>query len=1186
MPSAQPFSNERSEDNAMPATAQVERINGYYTKVTFPHQQLKQQRTGLRFARRFTRPGVDPLDEVQYERRSCSIKNPDGSLVFAMVDAEVPKEWTQVASDVLISKYFRKAGVPQYDERGEIQKDEHGEVVLGPERSVKQVVKRLAGCWRYWGARHGYFASEEDGQIFEDELKYMLVRQMAAPNSPQWFNTGLNWAYGITGPSQGHYYIDPETVELRRSEDSYTRPQPHACFIQSVNDDLVNEGGIMDLWVREARLFKYGSGTGTNFSNVRGAGEPLSGGGTSSGLMSWLKIGDRAAGAIKSGGTTRRAAKMVCLDIDHPDIEAFINWKLNEEKKVAVLIQAGYASDFNGEAYGTVSGQNSNNSVRIPHTFMRALHQDDDWQLTWRTDPSHTSKTLKAQALWQQISYAAWACADPGVQFDDTINEWHTCLRDGKIRASNPCSEYMFLDNTACNLASINLLKFYDVATRELDVESYKHAIRLWTVVLEISVLMAQFPSKEIAELSYMYRTLGLGYANIGTMLMMMGLPYDSEEGRAIVASVTAILTGESYATSAEMARELGSFPAFERNREDMLRVMRNHRRASYNSPQEEYEDVDIIPFGIHQEHCPTYLLTSSQEVWDKAVAWGEEYGYRNAQTTCIAPTGTIGLVMDCDTTGIEPDFALIKFKKLAGGGYWKIANHSVEGALEALGYARSEIEEMMQYLLGTMTLQGTPFINSVSLKEKGLTDEDIEKVETQLKGVFELSFAFNKFVFGEEVMRKIGIDVVAASDPSFDMLRVLGFSLDQITQANRVICGHMTLEGAPHLKPEHLPVFDCANTCGDGSRFIPPIAHVTMIASAQPFISGSISKTVNLPKDATVQDIDAIYYKAWEWGVKAIALYRDGSKLSQPLNSKSDTKDTKDSVVPQNALSSQASVQPVKVPTSSAMFGKVPQTSYAQPATHTPVATLQLPLELSRGQKRRLPKKRNGLTIEARVASHKVYVRTGEYEDGTLGEIFIDMHKEGAAFRSMMNCFAISISHALQYGVPLEKLVETFIFTRFEPQGITDHPNIKTATSVIDFIFRVLAMEYLGRTDFVHIKPEDVGGTIRRDELAQQHTFYSSLQNNTDNGPAIQLDVIDHPVGGEAGQYPASPDTSLVMQSYVNNALISGDMSGVNKYMSEMMGDAPACDQCGHITVRNGACYKCLNCGNSLGCS
>ncbi len=693
---------------------------------------------GLQIQRFFTQPGQDPFDTIAWTTRTSRITNPDGSVVFEMEDAEIPASWSQVATDIMVSKYFRKAGVPQHDESGEPLLDEHGKPVLGAERSAKQVISRLAGTWRFWGEQNGYFASSDAAAVFEDELKYMLVHQMAAPNSPQWFNTGLHWAYGISGPAQGHAYVDPATNEVVKSTDAYSRPTPHACFIQSVNDDLVNEGGIFDLVTREARVFKYGSGSGTNFSMIRAEGEPLSGGGTSSGLMSFLKIFDRAAGAIKSGGTTRRAAKMVVVDIDHPDIEKFIMWKAEEEQKVAALIAAGYSSDFNGEAYATVSGQNSNNSVRITDDFIKAVQNDEEWELRWRTD-GRVIRTVRARDLWAKIAEAAWTCADPGVQHDTTINDWHTAPVSGRINASNPCSEYMFLDDTACNLASLNLMTFYDTETRTFDLEAYKHAIRLWTIVLEISVLMAQFPSDEIARLSYDFRTLGLGYANLGSLLMTMGLPYDSDRSRAIAGALTAVMTGESYAASAEMAAELGPFPAYPLNKDAMLRVMRNHRRAAYNAHPGEYEALSVTPVGIDPEDCPADMLQAARAAWDRALELGEQYGYRNAQATLLAPTGTIGLLMDCDTTGVEPDFALVKFKKLSGGGYFKIANQSIAPALKALGYGRSQIDDILRYVLGSLSLDGAPHINRESLKERGLTDADVDRIIKVLPTVFEL---------------------------------------------------------------------------------------------------------------------------------------------------------------------------------------------------------------------------------------------------------------------------------------------------------------------------------------------------------------------------------------------------------------------------------------------------------------
>ena len=786
--------------------------------------------SGLKVTRKYTSKG-DPYKGIVWEKRTSKIANPDGSVVFEMENVEIPSTWSQVATDIMVSKYFRKAGVPQVDDEGNTLKDENGDTILGSETSSRQVFDRLAETWRHWGETTGYFATKDDAQAFEDELKYMLATQMAAPNSPQWFNTGLNHKYDLTGPKQGFWYVDPKSGELVEADDSYSRPQPHACFIQSIDDDLVNEGGIMDLWVKEARLFKFGSGTGTNFSNLRGEGEKLSGGGVSSGVMSFLKIGDRAAGAIKSGGTTRRAAKMVILDLDHPDIETFIEWKAIEEDKARALIAAGYPADFNGEAYATVSGQNSNNSVKVPTEFLTAIEEDGDWDLIARTDGS-VMKTVKARELWKKVADAAWRCADPGVQYDTTINEWHTSPMGGRIRASNPCSEYLFLDNTACNLASLNLVKFYDDEKQEFDVVSYKHALRIWTIVLEISVEMAQFPSKEIAQGSYDYRTLGLGYANLGSLLMRKGIAYDSKLGRAIAGALTAMLTGEAYKTSAEMAGIVGTFPRYKENADNMLRVMNNHKKAAYDS--NDYEGLSHDLIAIDQELCPEDLLAGAQQSWDEAVELRYQKWLQKCQATVLAPTGTIGLLMDCDTTGVEPDFALMKFKKLAGGGYMKIVNQSVGPALDALGYEANEVTEIINYVIGSMSLENSPYVNKQSLIEKGLNEEDVAKIEAALPGAFEIQHAFNVFVLGEETLKGLGIPEEEYTSFDFNLLETLGYSRNEIAQANLDICGTQKIEGAPYLKEEHLDVFDCANKCGkDGERFIHYMGHVRMMAAA-----------------------------------------------------------------------------------------------------------------------------------------------------------------------------------------------------------------------------------------------------------------------------------------------------------------------------------------------------------------
>ena len=1201
----------------------------------------------MHIERKFTTEGRDPFAETRFVDRTSVIKNPDGSVVFEMEKVTVPESWSQVATDILAQKYFRKAGVPAHTvpvpEKGVpewLQRSEPETEALAKmpeeayshETDARQVFHRLAGCWTYWGWKHDYFDSGEDARAFYDEMTYMLAHQMAAPNSPQWFNTGLHWAYGLDGPAQGHYYVDPESGEVRRSEDAYSHPQPHACFIQSVQDDLVNEGGIMDLWVREARLFKYGSGTGSNFSRIRGEGEQLSGGGKSSGLMSFLKIGDRAAGSIKSGGTTRRAAKMVTLDLDHPDIEEFVNWKVIEEQKVASLITGSrilekhlndiiqatrdyertgsngsggtngeaarqaydptrnqaladailraqrvqvprkfierviqlaelgytgiefptYDSDWNSEAYYTVSGQNSNNSVRAPLDFMQAVISDEEWPLYGRVERRKAEsegreprpiKTIKARDLWNDIAYAAWSCADPGMQYHTTINDWHTCPEEGEIRASNPCSEYMFLDDTACNLASLNLLKYYDEEKGFL-IEDFTHAAELWTIVLEISVLMAQFPSRRIAELSYEFRTLGLGYANLGALLMVQGIPYDSKRARAITGAVTSLLHMTAYTTSANMAAELGTFPGYKRNKVHMLRVIRNHRRAAYNATSNEYEDLSVPPQGIDPDYCPEDLLLAARDASDRALKQGEKHGYRNAQVTVIAPTGTIGLVMDCDTTGIEPDFAIVKFKKLAGGGYFKIINQTIPKALKKLGYSQSQIDEIIGYAKGTGSLEGCPHINRSSLQEKGFSETELTAIEEELPRSFDLRFVFNQWTLGTEFCTEtLGCSAAQLNAPDFNMLKALGFTEDQIEAANDYVCGTMTIEGSPHLKEEHYAVFDCANKSGRKStRSIAPEGHIRIMAAAQPFISGSISKTINLPASATVEDIKDAYLLSWKLGLKSNALYRDGSKLSQPLNATSDELAEFLEEVEEEAHGPDVS-------------------SVAEKVVYKYVA-----------KRRRLPNRRDGYTQKATIGGQNVYLRTGEYENNQLGEIFIDMHKEGAAYRSLMNCFAISISLGLQHGVPLEEFVDAFVFTRFEPNGIViGNDRIKMSTSVIDYIFRELAVEYLGRTDLASVKPEELiseSGKKRKpearedDSTAQQETEDS--QEETDPYGDVDQEDVNY------SEQPAAQTEALKIQ----NAKIKG-----------YTGDQ--CEECGSMTmVRNGTCLKCVTCGTTTGCS
>ncbi|MBI1190916.1 MAG: adenosylcobalamin-dependent ribonucleoside-diphosphate reductase [Tepidisphaera sp.] len=1158
----------------------------------------------MKISRKFTKAGADPFSSVQWVKRSSKITNPDGSVVFEMKDAEVPESWSQLATDIMVSKYFRKAGVPQPDG------------ATGPEKSAKQVIHRLAGCWRHWGETHGYFDSAGDAQAFYDELVHMMVHQMCAPNSPQWFNTGLAFAYGISGPAQGHFIADHKTGEVSLAKDAYTHPQPHACFIQSITDDLVNEGGIMDLWVREARLFKYGSGTGTNFSSLRGEGEKLSGGGRSSGLMSWLRIGDRAASAIKSGGTTRRAAKMVCLDMDHPDIAEFINWKVREEIKVQAMVE-GFKLikkhdesvaelcerlkltldyDFNGEAYFTVSGQNSNNSVRIPDAFFDALDKNEEWKTYNRVDKK-MSRTYKATDLWEQIGFAAWRCADPGVQFDTTINAWHTCPSGGRINASNPCSEYMFLDNTACNLASLNVLKFYDAATRKFDVAAYEHGIDLWTTVLEISVLMAAFPSKEIAELSWKYRTLGLGYANLGAMLMQAGIPYDSDEARAVCACLSSVLTGRSYRQSALLAKEHGAFAGYAADKENMLRVIRNHRRAAHGLDRAaaEYENLRIRPVPIDHALIKagkvnianmTDCLKHATKAWDEALELGTKHGYRNAQTTVIAPTGTIGLLMDCDTTGVEPDFALVKFKKLAGGGYFKIANESVRPALVALGYTDAQVRDIMAYILGELSLE-VPLPEGVDdasrgdtlggwLKSKGLSSADLKSISDGLPGVFELSFAFSAWALPEAALKACGIDAASAKqNPSFNLLASLGMTREQIESLNVVICGTSTIEGAPHLKPQHLPVFDCANKCGKlGQRFIAPEGHIRMMAAAQPFISGAISKTINLPNNANVDNIKACYRMSWELGLKANALYRDGCKLSQPLSATTDEAKKEAGRDEEGATSGKsAPAKSSKAAAAIAVGGSAatpPATSSTTAPALEPIAPIAkdvgVPAELvtsnpiPRAVRRRLPDTRRSLTHKFNVAGHEGYLTVGLYEDGQPGELFITMSKEGSTIGGLMDSLGTATSVSLQYGVPVSSLVSKFSHQRFEPAGMTENSDIPFAKSLVDYIFRWMGMQFI--PGYREQNAPNRGG----------HDAPAALSKET-------------PRWKDARDAEPKPQIRVTVSERVEVIASGGKSSTLSDYMDQV-GDAPACDVCGNVTVRSGTCHKCLNCGNSMGCS
>jgi ribonucleoside-diphosphate reductase alpha chain len=1238
----------------------------------------------MRIERHYTKAGQSPYAGLDFRTTKSEIRNPDGSIVFCLEGIEVPASWSQVAADVLAQKYFRKAGVPARLKRVEENNvpsflwrsvpdeaalaDLAKEARFASEISARQVFDRLAGAWTYWGWKGGYFDADEDAAAFFDELRYMLAAQIAAPNSPQWFNTGLHWAYGIDGPGQGHFYVDHETGKLTRSKSSYEHPQPHACFIQSINDDLVNEGGIMDLWVREARLFKYGSGTGTNFSRLRGENEKLSGGGRSSGLMSFLKIGDRAAGAIKSGGTTRRAAKMVIVDVDHPDVENFIDWKVREEQKVAALVTGSkivkkhmkavlracvncegdgddcfnpeknpalkreiklarraevpdnyikrviqfarqgytdiafdtYDTDWDSEAYLTVSGQNSNNTVRVTDEFLRAVENDAEWALTSRLN-GKPHKVMPARDLWEKIGYAAWASADPGIQFHTTINDWHTCPKGGDIRASNPCSEYMFLDDTACNLASLNLLTFHHTGTKAFDIAAYEHAVRLWTVVLEISVLMAQFPSKEIAKLSYEYRTLGLGYANVGGLLMSSGIAYDSDAGRAICGALSAIMTGICYKTSAEMAAGLGPFARYQDNAADMLRVMRNHRRAAYGEAAG-YEKLAVAPVPLDHAACPDpELIAHAKQAWDDALRLGEAHGYRNAQTSVVAPTGTIGLVMDCDTTGIEPDFALVKFKKLAGGGYFKIINRAVPEALRTLGYRESEIAEIEAYAVGHASLKQAPSINTTTLRARGFTEEKLAQVEAALASAFDIKFVFNKWTLSADFLTgALKVPAEKLEDANFDLLTYLNFSRAEIEAANIHVCGAMTLEGAPHLKPAHYAIFDCANPCGrTGKRYLSVESHIRMMAAAQPFISGAISKTINMPNEATVEDCKESYMLSWRLALKANALYRDGSKLSQPLNSQ---------LIEDEADEDEDAIADIIASNTPARAAAVAERIIERVVEH-----------VSR-EREKLPNRRTGYTQKAIVGGHKVYLKTGEYKDGRIGEIFIDMHKEGAAFRSLMNNFAIAISLGLQYGVPLEEFVDAFTFTRFEPAGLVQgNDTIKNATSILDYVFRELAVSYLGRYDLAHVQPEDMAFDAlgRGEDEGKAPAGASAPGQRMLPGVVSRGLVRSKPGDGlkllQGGAYEGRTSSVPMGLATAGATALKGEVEmrareAAHSELAELAWHEPeavarvadkraearmkgytgeSCSECNNFTlVRNGTCLKCDTCGATTGCS
>lgn len=1207
-------------------------------------ERLKQNvgKKGLKVKRMFTKKGGDRYDGIEFERRTSKITNPDGSVVFELRDIEIPASWSQIATDIMAQKYFRKKGVPQLNKKGEVRKDKNGNPILGGETSAKQAINRLAGSWRWWGEEYGYFDSKEDANAFEDEIAYMLMQQMAAPNSPQWFNTGLKWAYGITGSAQGHWYVDPDSEELKQSEDAYTRAQPHACFILSIKDDLVNEGGIFDMVKTEARIFKYGSGSGINFSPIRGNGESLSGGGQSSGLMSFLKIFDAGAGAIKSGGTTRRAAKMVCLNMDHPEIEQFVEWKAIEEQKVAALVAGShvnyehlnkimtsaeqngidpkknpelkklimaanknyvplnyikralmliengmkvseftiqkYDTDFRSEAYFTVGGQNSNNSVRVTAEFFDALEKDADWNLINRLD-GEVSKTVSSTKLWEKVLNSAWQSADPGIQYDTTINEWHTCPVDGRINASNPCSEYMFLDDTACNLASLNLTKFYNDETQVFDVDAFKQATRLFTIVLELSVLSAHLPSKEVAERTYLYRTLGLGYANIGSLLMRQGVAYESEQGYAMTGAITAILGGETYATSAEMAKVIGTFNRYDANKKHMLRVMRNHRRAAYNADKSEYEELTITPMGINHDLIDENLSVAAKESWDYALNLGEQFGYRNAQTTVIAPTGTIGLVMDCDTTGIEPDFAIVKFKKLVGGGYFKIVNQSVGPALKRIGYSDSQISEIEQYIIGHATLVNAPYVNHQTLARKGFTQTELVILENRMENLYSLSMLFTPATFSEDFNRNVlKLNDEQIKDYSFNILKHLGFSQDEIDAAEEFVTGSMTIEGAPYLREEHYAIFDCANKCGKkGKRYIGTMGHLKQMAAAQPFLSGAISKTVNLPEEATLADISEAYVEGWKLMLKANALYRDGSKLSQPLNTS-------------NSDSAYAELFNVN------------DEEIVEEAVNSQVVQQVIYKEVSAPKRRKLPDERHSITHKFTVGGHEGYITVGLFEDGNPGEVFITMSTAGSFLSGIMDAFAVSLSLSLQYGVPLEALVRKLTNVRFEPSGMTGNKEIPVAKSIVDYLGRWMALKFLDvDTAKLYHNEELVDKSYSQGNNFRIRIPYVNGKGHTEvKATHIEINAdgsltyteaasLEETVTGSELEKSIEPIQMKLEQSVSSHKQAEeGETMDDKIRRAKTMGfTGDICTTCGSMNVKkNGSCNVCTDCGTTTGCS
>ena len=985
---------------------------------------------GLAVKRLFTRAGVHPFDEIEWERRTASIQNDKNQTIFEQRDVEVPKDWSMTATNIVASKYF------------------HGKLST-PERenSVKQLVSRVADTLSEWGVEGGYFRSEDDAKIFNAELTHLLVRQKAAFNSPVWFNLGL-WHKYHRSSQGGGWYWDDATGTVKTDSEAYRHPQCSACFINSVQDNLQS---ILTLAKTEGMLFKWGSGTGTNLSPLRSSTESLSGGGTASGPLSFMRGYDAFAGVIKSGGKTRRAAKMVILNVDHPDIIDFIECKAKEERKAWTLIEAGYDSSIDGDAYSSIFFQNANNSVRVPDEFMKAVVEDRDWS-THQVSTGTAAKTYRAREIMRKIVDSAWQCGDPGMQFDTTINKWHPCKATSRINASNPCSEYMFLDDSACNLASLNLMKF-TTPEGNFDVASFRHAVDILITAQEILVDNASYPTEKIARNSHDFRPLGLGYANLGALLMANGLPYDSDAGRDFAAAITSIMHGQAYLTSSRIAGELGAFAGYPPNRDAFLEVISMHRQSQEN---------------INPGNVPKPLWDASHQIWDECLASGMKHGYRNGQVTVLAPTGTIGFMMDCDTTGIEPDLALVKYKKLVGGGFIKIVNNVVPVALLKLGYTPEQASEIVTYI-------------------------------------------------------------------------------DQ----------HGTIEGAPHLKPPHLPVFDCSLTPANGKRSIHYMGHVRMMAAAQPFLSGAISKTVNMPEEATPEDIADAYLEAWRLGIKAIAIYRDGSKRTQPLNvKKSEARSQKPEAKEQATVATATLSPPFPAQTPDSRLS-TPDSPVASPepgraerrsasGVPSPEPGVVSPAVTPRPFRKKLPDERRAITHKFSVGGHEGYLHVGLYDDGQPGEIFITMAKEGSTISGLMDSFATAVSLALQYGVPMKVLCDKFSHMRFEPSGWSTNSEIGYAKSLMDYIFRWLALKFLPveaqPKENVSLVAPEKNGLAEAAALATQFTRATS----------------EHPPSVTQAQLAGVKPTD----------------------------DAPSCADCGAIMVRNGACYRCMNCGSTSGCS